>query len=94
MESATAVRKSVPVKAMVDPELKKQATDLYENIGMSLSTAINVFLRQSVLDGCMPFKPGYPSAPRVDFDDPHIIRSRMQGDTVVVPDAWKDDDDD
>lgn len=94
MQSAATTKRSVPVKAMVDPELKRQATELYGEIGMSLSTAINVFLRQSVLDGCMPFKPGYPSAPRIDFDDPDIIHARVQDGTVIVPQSWKDAVDD
>lgn len=41
----------------VDAELKQQASELYESMGMSLSTAINVFLRQSVREHRMPFQP-------------------------------------
>ena len=31
-----------------DEKLKKDATKLYESFGMSLSTALNIFMRQSV----------------------------------------------
>ena len=41
----------------VDAELKRQAAELYESMGMSLNTAINVFLRQSVREQRMPFQP-------------------------------------
>ena len=41
----------------VPPELKTTAMSLYEQMGMSLSTAVNVFLAQSVHDGGMPFTP-------------------------------------
>ncbi|NEG77836.1 type II toxin-antitoxin system RelB/DinJ family antitoxin [Bifidobacterium avesanii] len=41
----------------VDADLKKQASELYESMGMSLNTAINVFLRQSVKEQRMPFQP-------------------------------------
>ena len=41
----------------VDAELKQQAAALYESMGMSLNTAINVFLRQSVKERRMPFQP-------------------------------------
>lgn len=41
----------------VDADLKKQAAELYESMGMSLNTAINVFLRQSVKEQRMPFQP-------------------------------------
>ena len=41
----------------IDDTLKQQASALYESMGMSLSTAINVFLRQSVKEQRMPFQP-------------------------------------
>lgn len=41
----------------VDADLKAQAAALYESMGMSLNTAINVFLRQSVKEQRMPFTP-------------------------------------
>lgn len=48
----------------VDADLKKQAAELYESMGMSLNTAINVFLRQSVKEQRMPFQPSaVPEAP-------------------------------
>ncbi|MBT1169846.1 MULTISPECIES: type II toxin-antitoxin system RelB/DinJ family antitoxin [Bifidobacterium] len=48
----------------VDADLKKQAAELYESMGMSLNTAINVFLRQSVKEQRMPFQPSAaPVAP-------------------------------
>ena len=40
--------KSVNVTFRVDEELKAQADQLFADLGMSLSTAIHVFLRQSV----------------------------------------------
>ena len=43
--------------ATVDDDVKKQAAALYESLGMSLSTAVNVFLRQSVYENGMPFEP-------------------------------------
>lgn len=48
------------VKSTVDDDLKEQATELYSRLGMSISTAINVFLRQSVMEGGMPFTPRDP----------------------------------
>ena len=40
--------KSVNVTFRVDEELKMQADALFSELGMSLSTAFNIFLRQSV----------------------------------------------
>ncbi|WP_343757141.1 type II toxin-antitoxin system RelB/DinJ family antitoxin, partial [Alkalibacterium iburiense] len=41
----------------VDKDLKEEADKVYKEMGMNLSTAITVFLRQSVNDQSMPFKP-------------------------------------
>lgn len=40
----------------IDEELKQQATKVYEDLGMDLSTAIRVFLRRSVSINGMPFE--------------------------------------
>ena len=40
----------------MDSELKKQCETLYGELGMNLTTAINVFLRQSLRVGGFPFE--------------------------------------
>lgn len=40
----------------MDSELKKQCEALYGELGMNLTTAINVFLRQSLRVGGFPFE--------------------------------------
>lgn len=47
--------KSVNVTFRVDEELKTQADSLFADLGMSLSTAFNIFLRQSVREQQIPF---------------------------------------
>lgn len=47
--------KGVNITVRVDEDLKKQADSLFNELGMSLSTAFNVFLRQSVREQQMPF---------------------------------------
>ncbi|KFI97435.1 type II toxin-antitoxin system RelB/DinJ family antitoxin [Bifidobacterium stellenboschense] len=39
-----------------DPQVKRQAKALYESMGLDLSTALNMFLRQSITDNGMPFR--------------------------------------
>ncbi len=46
---------TVNVTIRVDEDLKKQADNLFNDLGMSLSTAFNIFLRQSVREQQMPF---------------------------------------
>ncbi len=39
----------------MDSDIKKQCESLYNELGMNLTTAINVFLRQSLRAGGFPF---------------------------------------
>lgn len=39
----------------MDSDIKRQCESLYNELGMNLTTAINVFLRQSLRVGGMPF---------------------------------------
>ena len=39
----------------MDSEIKKQSESLFSELGMNLTTAINVFLRQSLRVGGFPF---------------------------------------
>ena len=48
--------KNVNVTLRVDEELKKQADDLFSELGLNLSTAFTIFLRQSVREQQIPFR--------------------------------------
>lgn len=39
----------------IDDDVKKEAEELFSRIGMSMSTAIMVFIRQSIADDGIPF---------------------------------------
>ena len=39
----------------IDKNLKKQATELFSQLGMDMSSAMNIFLRQCVMRGGIPF---------------------------------------
>ena len=43
----------------MDKQLKKNAEEMFNNFGMNLSTAIQIFLRQSLREGKIPFEIGY-----------------------------------
>ena len=45
---------STTITFRTDEELKKQATAVYESLGMNLSTALNLFMRQTVLQQRFP----------------------------------------
>jgi len=40
----------------VDEDIKKQAEDLFAGLGMNMTTAITVFLRQAIRTGGVPFE--------------------------------------
>ena len=39
----------------VDEKLKKQASELFADLGLDMSTAVNMFLRQAVMKDGLPF---------------------------------------
>lgn len=50
----------VSTNIKIDPVLKEQSQALFESFGLSLSAAINMFLRQSVREQAIPFRIGNP----------------------------------
>ena len=51
------VSNAINMSFRVDKDLKKQADELFKNLGMNTSVAINMFLTQCVRDQSIPFKP-------------------------------------
>ena len=49
-------KKMVGVSFRIDGKLKQEAEKLFNDLGMSMTTAFNVFLKQSVLEKGIPFK--------------------------------------
>ncbi|WP_294160628.1 type II toxin-antitoxin system RelB/DinJ family antitoxin [uncultured Selenomonas sp.] len=39
----------------MDPEIKKEAQELFRSLGLDMTTAINLFLRQSLMHRGLPF---------------------------------------
>ena len=40
----------------LDPDLKKSAQELFSDLGMDLTTAVTIFLKQAVLNQGIPFE--------------------------------------
>ena len=51
---------TIPTQIRIDEVTKKQAVELLEGLGLNLSDAVNMFLRQVVLRGGIPFDVKYP----------------------------------
>ena len=44
----------------IDSDLKQQAQELFNDLGLNLSTAVNIFLKQAVRERSIPFHIGDP----------------------------------
>lgn len=51
---------TVPTQIRIDADIKKQATDLFKDLGLDMSGAVNLFLHQCVLRGGLPFSVEMP----------------------------------
>lgn len=49
--------KNINITLRIDQDLKNQAELLFDDLGLSLSTAFNMFIKQSLREGALPFKP-------------------------------------
>jgi DNA-damage-inducible protein J len=45
-----------------DPVVKSQAEQIYQSFGITLTDAVNIFLRKSVMEGGLPFDMRQPNA--------------------------------
>ena len=45
-----------PTQIRIDADLKQQATELFANLGLDMSGAVTLFLRQCILHDGIPFK--------------------------------------
>ena len=51
------IGEAINMSFRVDKKLKKQADELFKNLGMNTSVALNMFLTQSVREQSIPFIP-------------------------------------
>lgn len=46
---------TVPTQVRIDEDVKKSAVELFSQLGMDMSSAINIFLKQCILKNGLPF---------------------------------------
>lgn len=51
---------TTPTQIRIDEVTKRRAVELLEGLGLNLSDAVNMFLKQVVLRGGLPFEVRYP----------------------------------
>ncbi|MBR2543123.1 type II toxin-antitoxin system RelB/DinJ family antitoxin [Candidatus Saccharibacteria bacterium] len=47
---------TIPIQIRVDKKTKEEASELFEELGTSMSGAVNMFLKQCVNTGSIPFR--------------------------------------
>lgn len=50
------MRETTNINLRLDKELKLQSEELFEKLGINMTTALNIFLRQAVREQSIPFK--------------------------------------
>ena len=68
---------STNLSVRMDSEIKKQCEALYGELGMNLTTAINVFLRQSLRAG------GFPFEVRLDQPNKETIAAMLEAERIA-----------
>lgn len=56
---------TIPTQIRIDKDIKEQVVRLFSDLGIDMSTAVNIFLRQCLLHDGLPFnveKPQYNKA--------------------------------
>ena len=59
---------TAPTQIRIDPNIKKEATELFSSLGLDMSSAVNLFLHQCVLHGGLPFAVEMPQYTRQTLD--------------------------
>ena len=81
----------VSTNVSIDADIKKQAQELFAELGMDLSTAINIFIRQALRQRSIPFE--------ITADDPNketreaIAEVRRMKKDPTIGKAYDDVDD-
>lgn len=59
---------TTPTQVRIDTDVKRQATLLFSNLGLDMSSAVNLFLHQCVLRGGIPFSIEMPAYSKATLD--------------------------
>ena len=88
------MEKSVTLNLRVNPALKKQAEEILRQLGIPMSTAVDMFLNQITLVGGIPFPVTLPKAPasvNADLMTADEIHAKLQSGLKDVETAREQD---
>lgn len=71
--------KTANINLRIEPDIKAKADAVYASLGLSVTDAINVFLRASIMEGGFPFQPRQPRYNRETLQAMQEARDIMAG---------------
>uniref|UniRef100_UPI00405687F2 type II toxin-antitoxin system RelB/DinJ family antitoxin n=1 Tax=Acetatifactor sp. TaxID=1872090 RepID=UPI00405687F2 len=71
--------KTANINVRIDPETKSRAEKLFASFGITITDAINIFLRMSIMEGGLPFEVKQPKYNRETEMAMEEARAIMQG---------------
>jgi DNA-damage-inducible protein J len=77
--------KTATINVRMEPNIKKQAEDLFASLGISLSDAFNMFACQAVRDNGLPFRP--TAEPYYSAELRKALAEVERGETVAFEDT-------
>ncbi len=60
--------KTIPTQIRIDADIKRLSSELFSNLGLDMSSAVNIFLRQCILRNGLPFKVAMPEYSKETID--------------------------
>ena len=82
---------SASLNTKIDPEEKRQFVENTAALGMTPSAAVKVFVR--MFNACKGFPFAVRMRPQINYDSTQNLPAELKDGRLVVPAAWRDDDD-
>ena len=83
----------VTVNVRMDREIKTEAENLFAELGITMSTAINIFVRQAIRQSKIPFEITAEKVTALEKKDRRLAFGYLKG-KIRVPDDFNDPLDD
>jgi DNA-damage-inducible protein J len=66
------------VNIRIDDELKARADDIFEELGLNMTTAFTIFVRQTIRQGGIPFEITTRTPPFYSADNMKVLRQSLK----------------
>lgn len=83
---------TVSLNLKISPTDKALFVSTAEALGLSPSAAMKIMIKRFNEEGGFPFP--VERTHRINYNDSGLLRARVEGGKLIVPAAWRDDDDD